>query len=124
MKKHSKKCSYPVIICAVNVPRHAKVSYFHQKAIPHKAVPGCQITVNEVLRCQVYHPSCNLAGYVKHLGKTKLSIGLQGLSIYQDHGVWPVGSEEEVGESVRSSGILHIKPFSEKHTKSIRDRLG
>lgn len=62
--------SYPVIICAVNVSGHAKVSYLHQKTIPHQTVPGCQITVHKVLRRQVDHPRCNLTGYVKHLGQT------------------------------------------------------
>lgn len=58
------KCSYPVIICAVNVSGHAEVSYFHKKAVSYKAVPGGKISVYKVLGCQVDHPSCNLTGYV------------------------------------------------------------
>lgn len=84
--------THPVIICAVNVSGHAEVPYFYEKSISHQAVPGCQITVNKMLRGQVDHACCNLAGYVKHLGQTQLPIVLQGLSINQYHGIWSMGS--------------------------------
>ena len=103
---HEANSSYPVIICAVNVSGHSKVSNFHQKAIPHQAVPRCQIPMHKVLRCQVDHPSCDLTGYMEHLGESQLSVGLQRLTIHQDHGVWSVGSEEEVKESLSETSCV------------------
>lgn len=31
--------TYPVVVSAVNVPGHAKVSDLHQQVLPHQAVP-------------------------------------------------------------------------------------
>lgn len=70
MRKSCQVCSYPIIVSAVNVSGHPKVSNFHQKTIPHQAVPGCQIPVYEVLGRQVDHPTCNLTSNVEHLGQT------------------------------------------------------
>ena len=104
--------SYPVIICAVNVSGHAKVSNFHQKTIPHQAVPCCQITMYKVLRCQVDHSSCYLTSNVKHLGETQLTVSLKRLPIYQDHSVWPMRSEETVIDSVRNLKYIFDQSLS------------
>lgn len=36
--------TYPVVVSAVNVPGHAKVSNLHQQVLPHQAVPVGQHT--------------------------------------------------------------------------------
>ena len=84
---------YPVVVAAVDVPGHAKVSNLDQKAIAHQTIAGCQISVDKVLGAQVDHTRGNLSGDVQHLGKAQLSVGLQWLAVYQDHGVWAMGSE-------------------------------
>lgn len=84
--------SYPVVVAAVDIPGHAEVSNLDQQAVAHQAVAGCQISVDKVLWGQVDHAWGNLAGDVQHLGKAQLSVGLQRLAIYQDHGIWAVGS--------------------------------
>lgn len=101
-------CSYPVIICAVNVSGHSEVSYFNQETIPHQTVSCCQVTVHKVLGCQVDHSCSDLTRYVKHLGKTQLPVALQSLSIHQNRGVWPMGSEKEVrvNENIRKQVTL------------------
>ncbi|TNN70145.1 hypothetical protein EYF80_019646 [Liparis tanakae] len=84
--------SYPVVVTAVDVPGHAEVSNLDQQAVAHKAITGCQISVDKVLGAQVDHARGDLGGDVQHLGKAQLSVGLQRLSVHQDHGVWAVGS--------------------------------
>lgn len=84
--------AYPVVVTAVDVPGHAEVSNLHQQAVAHQAVAGSQISVHKVLGGQVNHAWGNLGGNVQHLGKAQLSVGLQWLAIYQDHGIWAVGS--------------------------------
>lgn len=84
--------SYPVVVTAVNVPGHAEVSNLNQQAIAHQTITGCKISVDKVLGAQVDHARGNLSGDVQHLGKAQLSVRLQWLAIYQDHGVWAVGS--------------------------------
>lgn len=96
------KDPHPVIIGAVNVSGHAKVSYFDQESISHQAVPGCQIPVNKVLRRQVDHACRDLTGYPQHLGQTQLAVVLQRLSIDQYHGIWSVGSEKTIERQVRA----------------------
>lgn len=84
--------AYPVVVAAVDVPGHAKVSNLDQKAVADQAVAGCQISVHKVLRAQVHHARGNLSGNVQHLGKAQLPVGLQRLAVDQDHGVRAVGS--------------------------------
>lgn len=101
--------TYPVVICAVDVSGHAKVSYLHQEAVPHQTVPGGQVAVDKVLGGQVDHAGSDLTGYVQHLGQTQLPVGLQRLSVHQDHGVRPVGSEEGETCRVKTNKIVNIQ---------------
>lgn len=61
-----------VVVCAVHVPGHAKVSDLDQQVFPDQAVPGGQVSVDKVLRGQVNHASSNLLGNVQHLGLCEL----------------------------------------------------
>lgn len=66
------KNTHPVVVRAVNVSGHAKVSYLDQQVLSYQAVPGCQVSVDKVLGGQVDHASSNLLGNVQHLGLCEL----------------------------------------------------
>ena len=72
LKKNKKLWTHSVVVCAVNVSWHAKVSYLDQQVFSYQAVPGCQVSVDEVLGGQVDHASGNLLGNVQHLGLGEL----------------------------------------------------
>jgi len=45
-----------VVVAAVQVSAHPKVGDLDGEAAVHQAVPGGQVTVHKVQRCQVLHP--------------------------------------------------------------------
>lgn len=64
--------THSVVVCAVNISGHAKVSYLDHQAFSYQAIPGCQVSVDKVLGGQVDHASSNLLGNVQHLGLGEL----------------------------------------------------
>lgn len=66
------KTTHPVVVRAVDVSGHAKVSDLDQQVFSYQAVPGCQVSVDKVLGGQVDHASSNLLGNVQHLGLCEL----------------------------------------------------
>lgn len=109
------KGAYPVVVCAVDVPGHAKVSYLdHQTLshISHQAVACGQVPVHEVKGGQVDHARGDLGGDVQHLGKSELA-QWGHLHLLQDMGVWtvrPGGQEEE-----RSRPLEFYRLLGERH---------
>lgn len=59
--------THPVVVGAVYIPGHPEVPNFHQQVLSYQAVPGGQVTVHEVLGCQVDHACCDLLSDVQHL---------------------------------------------------------
>lgn len=92
--KHLRKQNrtYPIVVSAVDVSWHSEVSDFHEQPVAHQAVACRQVTVHKVLRRQVDHPWGDLSGYVQHLRQTQFPIGLQWLSVNQDHCIWTMSS--------------------------------
>lgn len=82
--------THPVVVGAVDVSGHAKVSYLDQQVFSDQAVPGCQVSVDKVLRGQVDHASSNLLGNVQHLGLCELHQDTV-LTVCHEHGVRTVG---------------------------------
>ena len=82
---------YPVVIGAVDVSGHAKVSDLHQQVGSNQAVPGGEVPVHEVLGGQVHHARGDLTGDVEHLGEPQLAFRLAWLPIHKDHRIWPMG---------------------------------
>lgn len=64
--------THSIVVCAVNISGHAKVSYLDQQVFSYQAVPGSQVSVYKVLGGQVDHASSNLLGNVQHLGLGEL----------------------------------------------------
>lgn len=70
--KKGKELAHSVVVCAVDVSGHSKVSDLDQQVLPYQAVPCSQVSVDEVLRGQVHHASSDLLGDVQHLGLGEL----------------------------------------------------
>lgn len=64
--------THPIVICAVDVSGHAKVSDLDHQALPHQTVAGCQVAVDEVQGRQVDHARGDLGGDVQHLRQSEL----------------------------------------------------
>lgn len=80
---------YPIVVGAVNVSRHAKVPDFHHQAVPHQAVAGGQVPVDEVLGGQIDHARGDLRGDLQHFAQGQLAKGL-AVPIVQHLGIRPV----------------------------------
>ena len=61
----TKPTTHLIVVSAVDIPRHAKVSYLDNKSFTHQAVSGGQVSVNEMLRGQVLHAGSHMAGYAQ-----------------------------------------------------------
>lgn len=85
--------SYPVVIRAVDVPGHSKVSDLDHQALPHQAVSGGQVAVDEVQRGQVDHARGDLSGDVQHLRQRELP-QRRHLGLLQDPSVRAVSSAQ------------------------------
>lgn len=65
--------THPVVIGAVDVSGHAKVSDLDHQALSHQTVAGCQVAVDEVQGRQVHHARGDLGSNVQHLGQCELT---------------------------------------------------
>lgn len=87
----SHRPTYPIVVRAVDVPRHAEVSDLHHQALAHQAVARGQVAVDEVQRRQVDHARGDLRRDVQHLRHRELA--QRGhLGLLQDTGVRAVSS--------------------------------
>lgn len=57
--------TYPVVVCAVHVTWHAKVTDFDYHFVADQTVSGRQVSVYKMLGCQVFHSVCDLIRDVK-----------------------------------------------------------
>jgi len=60
-----------IIVKAVNVTRHPKVTDLHGELFPHETVAGGQITVDKVMLGKVLGPSGHLSADVQQLIKAE-----------------------------------------------------
>lgn len=88
LKKHP---THPIVICAVDVSRHAKVPNFNHELLPHQTVASSQVPVDKVQGRQVDHPRRDLSGDVKHLLQRERPQRRQ-LGLLQDVSVGTVSS--------------------------------
>lgn len=66
---------YAVIVHAVQIPTHAKISYFNGVVATNQTVSSSQISVDEVERFQIFHARCNLCCHVdeRTIAKTQMT---------------------------------------------------
>lgn len=99
------RTTHSVVVCAVNISGHAKVSYLDQQVLPDQAVPGCQVSVDKVLGGQVDHASSNLLGNVQHLGLGELHQDTV-LTVCHEHCIRTVGPAREKKKILISHSII------------------
>lgn len=111
--KHRQSClvfdqaTHPVVVCAVDVSRHAEVPDLDHQALSHQTVAGRQVAVDKVQRCQVDHARGDLGGDLQHLRQSELT--QRGhLGLLQDTSIGAVSSTDTRAQETDSFWITAI----------------